>query len=81
MVPITHEALPRWMAIPIDWKRKDLERLLPLMLLIFLDNFYYLTFTVLDNVRWSRSGRFWKVERECSVCFLITMAGLPNFVY
>jgi hypothetical protein len=31
---MTHEALPRWMAIPIDWKRKDLERLSPLILLI-----------------------------------------------
>jgi hypothetical protein len=33
---MTHEALPRWMAIPMDLKRKDLERLLPLMLLILL---------------------------------------------
>ena len=31
---MTHDALPRWMAIPIDWKRKYLERLSPLILLI-----------------------------------------------
>ena len=31
---MTHEALPRWMAIQMDWKRKDLERCSPLMLLI-----------------------------------------------
>ena len=24
---MTHEALPGWMAIPRDWKRKDFERL------------------------------------------------------
>ena len=31
---MTQAALPRCMAIPIDWKRKDLERRSPLMLLI-----------------------------------------------
>ena len=31
---MTHEALPRCMAIPIDWKGKDLERRSPLIWLI-----------------------------------------------
>jgi hypothetical protein len=31
---MTHKALPCWMAIPIDWKRKNLERRSPLILLI-----------------------------------------------
>ena len=31
---MTYEALPRWLAIPINWKRKDLESRSPLILLI-----------------------------------------------
>jgi hypothetical protein len=31
---MTLEALPRWMAISMDWKGKDLEQLSPLMLRI-----------------------------------------------
>ena len=34
VVPMKLEALPCWMAIPIDWKRKNLERHSPLILLI-----------------------------------------------
>ena len=40
VVPMTHEALPRWMAIPMDWKRKDLERLWSLILLILFPLWY-----------------------------------------
>ena len=36
---MTHKALPRWMAIPIDWKRKDLERCSPLISILGGDVF------------------------------------------
>ena len=34
---MTHEALPHWIAITMDWKRRALECLSPLMLLLSFD--------------------------------------------